>query len=264
MMVNFPIITTTPSIRPLSKSAFGVTQPASVTVADKVNAEEIKTDSSEIKQEPVKKEKRGLIRRTKDFIRAIKKFGISFSEYTKGAIGGLFGGALLGGTVFGAGHIVNSIKKHGKDVVRNEKGKYFKQSDAVGYSVQKMLEADPAAVQEGTTLDKIYQAAKKVVGKDLEQVINKEIDPSKLEKYDKAFANKIKKVGIEELSVAEKDLFTASKQILKKMKFIPAKTLGALVGVTVLLSSLWKASLNANERKADVDHRYTTTPIISK
>lgn len=254
MIVNFPVSTTTPNIRPLSKSGFGMTQPVPAPAESKLNAEEIKTDSSEIKQEPAKKEEhKGIVRSLKDFIRSVKKFGISFSEYTKGTLAGLFGGAALGGTVFGVGHIVNLFKKRGA-----------KEVDATKYSVQNILQLDKETINEGTPLEKAHHAAKKIVGKDIEKVISNEVDPEKLKKYNNVFTKKIEKAAIKELSDEDKKLFSYIEKITPKLKLVPAKTLGALVGVAVLLRSLWKASLNANERKADVDHRYTTTPIISK
>ncbi|MDD3237039.1 MAG: hypothetical protein PHV37_02965 [Candidatus Gastranaerophilales bacterium] len=42
------------------------------------------------------------------------------------------------------------------------------------------------------------------------------------------------------------------------------KVVGVMAGVTTLAANLWTASLNANERKAGVDHRWTQTPTITK
>lgn len=41
-----------------------------------------------------------------------------------------------------------------------------------------------------------------------------------------------------------------------------AITLGAITGVVILFANMWEASLNADEKKADVDHRYTPTPAV--
>jgi hypothetical protein len=61
---------------------------------------------------------------------------------------------------------------------------------------------------------------------------------------------------------AGKAVKEGAEAVAKKVHYLPAKTLGIIVGVAILLGNLWKASLNANDKKADVDHRYTQTPIV--
>lgn len=50
----------------------------------------------------------------------------------------------------------------------------------------------------------------------------------------------------------------------KKSKVLPTKALGIITGILVLAGNLWSASLKANKKKADVDHEWTTTPIVDK
>lgn len=38
--------------------------------------------------------------------------------------------------------------------------------------------------------------------------------------------------------------------------------LGVISGLAVFAANMWTASLNADEKKADVDHRYTPTPVL--
>ncbi len=42
----------------------------------------------------------------------------------------------------------------------------------------------------------------------------------------------------------------------KAVKHFPAKTLGALTAVGVLIASLWTASLDATQKGSDIEHRY--------
>ncbi len=108
-----------------------------------------------------KTEKKGPVRSLKDFIRAVKKFGINISEYTKGTFKGIAEGLLVGAGIFTAGSIYKGIK-----------------------------------------------------------------------------------------------------QLVKKPSKMPVKALAVAGGLLTLAANYWKTSLNANEKKADVDHRYTTTPVV--
>ncbi len=50
----------------------------------------------------------------------------------------------------------------------------------------------------------------------------------------------------------------------KKAAKLPVKSLAMVGAVGTLLANYWKTSLTANEKKADVDHRWTTTKIVDK
>lgn len=61
----------------------------------------------------------------------------------------------------------------------------------------------------------------------------------------------------------EEGIETAGKKAPKALKKTKLPlVLGIISGAFVLVKNLWDASLIANEKKADVDHRYTTTPVI--
>ena len=168
MTVNFG---TTPSTaattNPYAKFGFDPSQPPTISAASVASATPTSTpdkaDLSTTKEE--KPKRRGPIKVIKDFIRSIKKFNVSFAEYTKATFKGIGEGVIAGCAVYGGSKLFNVIKKG--------------------------------------------------LAKDAEKVMK-----------------------------------------------LPAKPLAIVAGVGVLLANFWKASLDANQKKADVDHRWTTTPIV--
>lgn len=66
--------------------------------------------------------------------------------------------------------------------------------------------------------------------------------------------------GVKKLKI-NKAVKNGVEDAAKNIKMFPAKSLGVIGAALMLGISYWKTSLNANERKANVDHRYTPTPI---
>ena len=59
-------------------------------------------------------------------------------------------------------------------------------------------------------------------------------------------------------------LYKGIKNLAKKPSKMPVKALAIASGIATLAANYWKTSLNTNEKKADVDHRWTTTKVIDK
>ena len=59
-------------------------------------------------------------------------------------------------------------------------------------------------------------------------------------------------------------VYKGIKNAIKKPSKMPVKFLAVASGLATVAYNYWKTSLTANEKKADVDHRYTTTPVLDK
>lgn len=270
MTSNFPPIAVTSTVKSAGNLGFDPAKPASVPVASAVEVKSTESDKYDIPKNPEQsKEKKGAIQGAKDIIRTVKKFCISFAEYTKGTLKGLFEGALAGLGVLGIGSFVNFVKKHGKNVVLKTDNE-VKNYNTLGYlmakpdnGVKKHYKKSTVKVADTSKLVNIFSNKEnynKPEYKEIWNAIKKVVVDKKsgtLEFDTGVIENKLKNVNIPEFLCYDKEVF-------KKIKFVPAKTLAVVTGVAVLLGSLWKASLNANGKKADVDHKYTTTPIVSK
>ena len=159
MTVNFNPAQGAVTPQPINNLGFDPTKPAEIS-ANSVLANPTKSDKfAPIAASETKSEKKGPIKSIKDFVRAVKKFGITVSEYTKGTFKGVFQGAIVGSVIYASG----SAYKH-----------------------------------------------------------------------------------------------------FKKASKLPVKALSVVGAVGTLFANYWKTSLNANEKKADIDHRWTTTKIVDK
>ncbi len=53
----------------------------------------------------------------------------------------------------------------------------------------------------------------------------------------------------------------AGEEALKKLRKLPSKTLGIIGAIAAVGISFWKASLEVNKDRAEIDHSWTKTPI---
>lgn len=53
----------------------------------------------------------------------------------------------------------------------------------------------------------------------------------------------------------------AGEEALKNLRKIPSKTLGIIGAIVAVGISFWKASLEVNKNRAEIDHSWTKTPI---
>lgn len=261
MTSNFPTNIVTPSVKPFESFAFDSAKPATVPTvtpvaipaASGVEGDKVETDKVEIKNKPEenleapeKAPKKGVIQGAKDVVRTVRKFGVTVSEYTKGTFKGIFDGALVGGGIFAIGKFANFTKKHAKDIVKNEK-KYYK------LNVEELLKTlNTPEAQADDELKTVYNLVNKISPKKNAEGL--------IELSEKAVKKLFKE--LKEVKLPEKLYKNAG--MLKKVRLVPVKTLAVIGSVVTLAATYWNTSLKANKKKADVDHKYTTTPIVSK
>ncbi len=106
MQVNFKQNVIPQSVSASVAPAVDLTAPPSVSAA-------LPTESDSDKFQASSKDegKKGPVQVVKDFVRAVKKFNITLSEYAKGTLKGIGQAALAGSAVFTVGSAINFAKK---------------------------------------------------------------------------------------------------------------------------------------------------------
>ncbi len=246
---------------PYSDLGFDPSQPATISAASGMAVNEpISLDKLQIADNnSSSQKKKGPVQKTKDVVRAFKKFGINIAEYTKGTAKGLFDGALVGATLFGVTSLVNKFKTHSKNVVVKD-SKYFKEFDASVIDIPKFLEFYENLKTTGKEIWPALENTNKVVQK----VIQKATKPFVLSDLNVVANTKLNAAFKKGLEIEKGILPHTMVKSYSRIKLFPAKALAIVGAIGTLLVTYWKTSLNANQKKADVDHRYTPTPVLDK
>lgn len=103
-----------------------------------------------------KKEKKGIIAGTKEFVANVKKFFVTTGIYIKGTAKGIGVGAVAGSAVFGATQLINTLMKKGIPAKKNVLGIVLGAATAVGALASNLWTASLDATEKQSEIDHRY------------------------------------------------------------------------------------------------------------